>query len=561
MGGIVDPFADLTLKPQLPRPPPMAALKSPQGQAAPGTLPAFPAAPQPAAAPTAAAAAAAAAPAFPSFAALHGALPRPPTATAAQPAFAGDGAAASGGNGGVIQTTHFDLSDLAVTTAPRPAPPPPGPYSQTIHPPTSAPSPPPPYYDALDMPPPAAPTLRVDVPSDALPPPPPPTYSSALGMPSVSSPGAAARPSPPDAAFTSPQQPPPPSYGDVFDELYGASPASGQPSQPPPPSYGEVLDELYGAPYGSQPLPLAPPPPPSYDAAAGIPLAAVDAAAAAAPPPPSYQEALWDTFDSVGARAGSGAPAQFSVSSSSSAYAASTPTAASPKPAPIDRLPTPHRVTPDALFASLRASNQQQLQQQQPLSQQPPLPAQIAIDVRLPPMRPTAAWPTLLAAGMGHVFAAPANEGAVALQWCLGEDSPDKAGGGGGGGGGGLRYVMPKGGDVLKKAGAGPVEDWDSAAAGALTVPSEARVAETVCCMLVDEGRGHMWTGEGWGEGKAGDAGQGVTAQGRGREWGTEWGTAGYGTALEDVSVGEAERVGKGQTWVMRARADACSGW
>lgn len=506
MGGIVDPFADLTLMPQLPRPPPMAALKPHQGQVAPGALPAFPAAPQPAAAaPTATPVSAA--PAFPSFAALHSALPRPPPATAAaapQPAnatavtsvsplastAAGGGAVASGGAAGVIQTTTFDLSDLAATTAtatrPAPPPPPPVPYPQSAYVPTSAPAPPPPYEDALNLPQPAAPSLRVDVPSDALPPPPPPTYSSALGMPSVSSPGATSPPRPPDAAFASPQQPPPPSYGDVLDELYGASPGSRQPPQTSPPSYGAVLGNLYGAPDGAR----QPPPPPSYDASAGMPLAAAaTAAAAAAPPPPSYQEALWDTFDSVGARAGSAAPAQFSVSSSSSACIATTPSAASPKLAPIDRLPTPHhRVTPDALFASLRSANQQQLQQQQPLSQQPPLPAQIAIDVRLPPMRPTAAWPTLLAAGMGHVFAAPANEGAVALQWCLGEDSPDK-------GGGGLRYVMPQGGDVLKKAGAGPVEDWDSAAAGALIVPSEARVSETVCCMLVDEGSGHMWTG------------------------------------------------------------------
>ncbi|EFJ50943.1 hypothetical protein VOLCADRAFT_88385, partial [Volvox carteri f. nagariensis] len=472
----LDPFADLSLKPALPRPPPMAASKgSPPSAssvspvsppAAPGAVPmgAIPAAPglaavAPAGAgmagavsgqaavtgatamtasgaglglrrppadgllaagqgPAAPAVTAPAAPQsmFPSFAALYSQQPQSPAAAAA----------AAPPHRAVALAATVPAVPAAATAA--------------------APSPP----AGLD---PSMQPLAVRAPQLSAPQPvPEAVLVQGFGVVDTTSFSSfhppAAKPSPPSSQgqpnlsrseALMPSLPPPPySLADKGTDLASSLLMGPTSCLPTPPPYTEAL----GMPDAQ------PPPPPSYEEAVALPSAAEPALDRAVVPLRHSNTHAWTAFDDA------------------DGCAAGPPQSHDPPSAAAAPSSSPYRFAASARSAA-----------------QPP-PDQICVEVRLPPLKPKdAACPSRLVSGMGLLFAAPGTEGVAALQWWLQPGS-------------GPRFAMSVG------SGTGSVmlaprctEDADSAPAAAVLLAPPVSDVQPTCCMLLDDVSGSLWTG------------------------------------------------------------------
>ncbi|GIL70795.1 hypothetical protein Vretimale_3892 [Volvox reticuliferus] len=264
----------------------------------------------------------------------------------------------------------------------------------------------------------------------------------------------AAKFSPPQLRSQAGVPPPPPPTCSAAISLPDA--ASSPLGLPPPPPYMEALHMPDAQPPSLQPLL-----PPSYDEAVTL---------SAAVEPSLDRVAMPLTGDDVSPWGASAVFANGDVSSSratthSANQCTSSPTMAS---------------TSFAFQAAMAKASGA------------PLPNQICVEVRLPPLKPKeAAWPKRMVAGMGMLFAAPGGDGVAALQWLL------LSGAGLGQGrdeGSGPHFALPRGSGVGLMAQRN-TEDADSAPAASVSLLPPASELQSTCCMLLDDISGSLWTG------------------------------------------------------------------
>ncbi|GLI58620.1 hypothetical protein VaNZ11_000355 [Volvox africanus] len=260
--------------------------------------------------------------------------------------------------------------------------------------------------------------------------------------------------------------PPPPPYSaavnlpDAASSLNGRSQMDLPLGLPPPPPYTEALDMP-----DAQPSSLQPPLPPSYDEAVTFTAAVEPSLDRVARPLPR---------DDVSLR---GAYAAFDNGDVSSSQGT---TQSANLPHPCSSAPSSSLASTSFAFQSSTAK-----------ASSAPLPNQICVEVRLPPLKPKeAAWPKRMVAGMGMLFAAPGVDGVAALQWLL---LPGAGPGSEKDEGSGPHFALPRDPRVGLMAQRN-TEDADSAPAASVLLPPTSELQST-CCMLLDDISGSLWTG------------------------------------------------------------------
>ncbi|GIL46869.1 hypothetical protein Vafri_3741 [Volvox africanus] len=264
---------------------------------------------------------------------------------------------------------------------------------------------------------------------------------------------------------------------------------------PPPPPYSAAVNLLDAASLNkrSQDLPLGLPPPPPYTEALDMPDAQPSTLQSLLPP--SYDEAV--TFPAAFEKPSLdrvARPLPRSDVSPRGAYVVFDNGDVSSSRATIQsaNLPHPWSSPPCASSSSSLASTSVAFQASTAKASSAPLPNQICVEVRLPPLKPKeAAWPKRMVAGMGMLFAAPGVDGVAALQWLLlpgPGPGPEKDEGSG------PHFALPRGPGVGLMAQRN-TEDADSAPAASVLLLPPISELQSTCCMLLDDISGSLWTG------------------------------------------------------------------